>query len=79
MVEEERGLIGTYKALGFTSGEIRRKYLIYAALACLLGGMLGYLGGYVILPGIIFVIFHVMYTIPEYFFQFGVFRIMDLQ
>lgn len=78
MVEEERGLIGTYKALGFTSGEIRRKYLIYAALACLLGGMLGYLGGYVVLPGIIFVIFHVMYTIPEYFFQFDVFGVLGI-
>ena len=78
MVEEERGLIGTYKALGFTSGEIRRKYLIYAALECLLGGMFGYLGGYVILPGIIFVIFHVMYTIPEYFFQFDVFGVLGI-
>ena len=41
MVEEERGLIGTYKALGFTDREIRRKYLLYAAIACILGGILG--------------------------------------
>lgn len=72
MVEEERGLIGTYKALGFTNAEIRRKYLIYAAAACFIGGILGDIGGYIILPGIIFIIFRVMYTIPEYCFGFNV-------
>lgn len=70
MVEEERGLIGTYKALGFTNGEIRRKYLIYAATACLIGGLIGDIGGYVILPAIIFIIFKVMYILPEYAFRF---------
>lgn len=78
MVEEERGLIGTYKALGFTNAEIRRKYLIYAALACLLGGIVGYIGGYIVLPAIIFIIFHVMYTIPEYFFQFDGFGVLGI-
>lgn len=70
MVEEERGLIGTYKALGFTNAEIRRKYSLYAALACLLGGVIGDFAGYVVLPAIIFIVFHVMYQLPEYAFQF---------
>ena len=70
MVEEERGLIGTYKALGFTNREIRRKYVIYAATACLIGGLIGDIGGYVILPAIIFIIFRVMYILPEYAFRF---------
>lgn len=70
MVEEERGLIGTYKALGFTNVEIRRKYILYAALACLLGGVIGDFAGYVVLPAIIFIVFHVMYQLPEYAFQF---------
>ena len=70
MVEEERGLIGTYKALGFTDREIRRKYVIYAAAACLLGGLLGDVGGYIVIPAIIFVVFHVMYVLPEYAFRF---------
>lgn len=70
MVEEERGLIGTYKALGFTNAEIRRKYILYAALACLLGGVIGDFAGYVVLPSIIFIVFHVMYQLPEYAFQF---------
>ena len=72
MVEEERGLIGTYKALGFTNSEIRRKYIIYAATACLIGGLLGDIGGYIVLPSIIFIVFRVMYILPEYAFRFDV-------
>ncbi len=72
MVDEERGLIGTYKALGFTNREIRRKYVVYAALACLVGGLIGDIGGYIILPSIIFVVFRVMYILPEYGLLFDV-------
>ncbi len=66
MVEEDRGLIGTYKALGFTDMEIRRKYLRYALLAGTFGCLLGLFGGFVVLPEIIFIIFDVMYLLPEY-------------
>lgn len=72
MVEEERGLIGTYKALGFTNDEICRKYLLYAAVACLIGGLIGDIGGYIILPLIIFIVFHEMYVLPGYAFQFDI-------
>ncbi|MCU6762598.1 FtsX-like permease family protein [Brotonthovivens ammoniilytica] len=73
MVEEERGLIGTYKALGFSSGEIRRKYIVYAVAACLLGGIIGDLCGFILLPKIIFIIFDTMYLLPEYFLRFHLF------
>ncbi len=66
MVEEDRGLIGTYKALGFTDKEIRRKYIIYALMACVLGGILGDFLGFVVLPKVIFVVFGVMYDLPSY-------------
>lgn len=66
MVEEDRGLIGTYKALGFTDKEIRRKYVVYALLACILGGILGDILGFITLPEILFSVFDVMYQIPEY-------------
>ncbi len=72
MVEEDRGLIGTYKALGFSDGEIRRKYVIYAFSACLAGGILGDICGFVVLPKIIFIIFGVMYQLPEYFIKFDI-------
>jgi len=74
MVEEERGLIGTYKALGFTDREIRRKYVIYAFGASILGAVLGDVGGFVILPEILFVFFRVMYLFPTYFLQFNIVR-----
>lgn len=70
MVEEERGLIGTYKALGFQNGEIGRKYLVYALSASGIGAVLGDLGGFVVLPEILFVFFRVMYLFPEYLLQF---------
>ena len=70
MVEEERGLIGTYKALGFTDKEIRRKYVIYAASASIFGGILGDICGYLVLPKIIFIIFGVMYVLPDYLYRF---------
>lgn len=66
MVEEDRGLIGTYKALGFTDREIRRKYTVYALLAGLLGGILGDFLGFVVLPKILFTVFGVMYQLPSY-------------
>ena len=71
MVEEGRGLIGTYKALGFTDHEIREKYVIYALGASCLGGILGDIGGFVILPEILFIFFDVMYMLPAYFLQFN--------
>ena len=70
MVEEDRSLIGTYKALGFTDSEIRRKYIVYALLAGVLGGMLGDFFGFVVLPEILFTVFDVMYQIPSYSLHF---------
>lgn len=71
MVEEDRGLIGTYKALGFTDKEIRRKYVVYALLACLTGGFLGLILGFIVLPEIIFIVFGVMYLLTEYTLAFN--------
>ena len=74
MVEEERGLIGTYKALGFTDGEIRRKYMVYALGASVFGAIFGDVGGFVILPEILFVFFRVMYVLPTYILKFEVLK-----
>ncbi len=70
MVEEDRGLIGTYKALGFTNREIRRKYVVYAVGACVAGGLVGDFCGFIILPKIIFTFFETMYMIPSYVLRF---------
>ena len=71
MVEENRGLIGTYQALGFTSAEIRRKYEVYITVAVLLGGLFGNLLGFIVLPEIIFIIFHTMYLLPSYLLSYN--------
>lgn len=70
MVEEDRGLIGTYKALGFTDREIRKKYLLYAFLASAMGSIVGTICAFIVLPGIIFVIFGEMYLLPDFIFLF---------
>ncbi len=70
MVEEDRGMIGTYKALGFTNGEIRRKAVIYSSSACVAGGVIGDIGGFVVLPLIIIYIFKTMYTFPGFVLHF---------
>lgn len=70
LVEEERGLIGTYKALGFTDREIRRKYMIFAAGASVTGGIIGNLGGFILLPKVIFTIFATMYELPAFYLTF---------
>lgn len=70
MVEEDRGLIGTYKALGFTDREIRKKYLLYAFAASVFGSILGNVVGFIVLPAIIFIIFRTMYVLPAYVFLF---------
>ena len=70
MVEEDRGLIGTYKALGFTNAETRKKYIIYALSESLAGSLIGTIFAFVVLPEIIFIIFRVMYLLPWYDLHF---------
>lgn len=70
MVEEERGLIGVYKALGYGRGRILSKYVLYALAACVLGWLVGTLLGFVVLPAIIFTIFSTMYALPGFVYGF---------
>ena len=72
MVEEERGLIGTYKALGFRSAAIYRKYILFAVTACLLGGILGDILGFVFLPKFVAVVLKELYYLPRYYLRFDI-------
>ena len=45
MVEENRGEIGTLKALGYNDLEISRKFVVYASLASIIGSVIGILIG----------------------------------
>ncbi|MDZ4957232.1 FtsX-like permease family protein, partial [Clostridium perfringens] len=53
MVEENRVEIGTLKALGYRDLEIASKFVVYAALASIVGCVIGILVGSSILPYII--------------------------
>ena len=61
MVEEERTLIGTLKALGYSKKSIAARYLGYAVLATLTGGIFGVMIGEKILPYIIITAYKIMY------------------
>lgn len=65
MIEEQRIQIGTYKALGYSSGKIISKYLIYASLAAILGSILGTVIGLQVFPYIIYESYKIMYNIPS--------------
>ena len=65
MVEEERSQIGTLKSLGYKDSAIMFKYVLYASLATIIGGMIGVLIGYRLLPGIVFEMYKNMYRIGD--------------
>lgn len=64
MVEEDRGLIGTYQALGYSNAAIRRKYMLFALFACFIGCALGELCGFWGFPKVLAMFFGVMYQLP---------------
>nr|WP_243238752.1 ABC transporter permease [Romboutsia sp. 1001713B170207_170306_H8] len=65
MVEENRGEIGTLKALGYNNFEISRKFVVYASLASIIGSILGILIGCTILPNVINESYKSLYNLPR--------------
>lgn len=73
MVEEQRLQIGTMKALGYNKAQIASKYLLYSGLACLIGGSIGMIIGFETLPRIIWMMYSMMYVIPNFVASFNVY------
>ena len=71
MVEEQRVQIGTLKALGYNKFQIASKYILYASLACIIGGILGMMVGFYLLPNIIWSMYSMMYTITNFVITFN--------
>ena len=69
MVEEQRTQIGALKALGFSRLSISTKYLGYAFLASLIGGILGLAVGLTLIPAVIANAFNIMYAMPPLEFK----------
>lgn len=66
MVDEDRTLIGTFKALGYSNAVIKSKYISYAALATLIGSVTGSILGFKLLPTVIWNAFSLMYTVTYF-------------
>lgn len=64
-VEEERGLIGTYTGLGYSHTAIALRYVLFATLACLVGGGLGLLVGFLGIPAFLLIVLEGLYSIPN--------------
>lgn len=65
MIEEQRVQIGTLKALGYNKLQISMKYLIYAFLATIIGGIAGMLIGFKVIPSIVTTMYGMMYPLPK--------------
>jgi len=71
MVDEERTQIGTLKAMGFGKGAIMSKYLIYAAIATLIGWGIGYFVCTWALPKIFWLAYNEIYNFAPIAYLFG--------
>ena len=71
MVEEQRVGIGTLKALGYNKLQIASKYIIYAFLATVIGGIIGIVIGFSILPKVIADIYAMVYDVPDVILEFN--------
>ncbi len=65
MVSEQRGQIGTLRALGYSKMACLSKYLLYSISATLIGGILGSFLGVIVFPQIIYSTWNLTYNLPE--------------
>ena len=65
LVNEERGQIGIFRALGFHTGQCSFTYLYYAGLASIIGSLVGSAGGLAVFPSIIYNTWRMLYILPK--------------
>ena len=71
MVDEQRMQIGTLKALGYSKHQIMLKYMIYAGIACIVGGILGMSVGFILIPKVIWLMYDITYEITDISLSFN--------
>ncbi|MCL1830997.1 MAG: FtsX-like permease family protein, partial [Oscillospiraceae bacterium] len=69
LVEEERSIIGTLKALGYSNTVITLKYVIFAFIACIVGGILGGILGSSYFPDALWSILMILHKFPNFTLQ----------
>ena len=65
MVDEDRTLIGTFKALGYSNGRIAGRYLSYAAGASIIGSVAGVLFGFWLIPTMVWDAYGMVFALPD--------------
>ncbi|MBR1663409.1 MAG: ABC transporter permease [Ruminococcus sp.] len=65
MVDDERTIIGTYKALGYSGLAVSFKFLFYCISASLIGSVAGTAIGLQVFPKIIYECYKILYNIPK--------------
>lgn len=70
MVEEQRTQIGVLKALGYSQWSIMAKYIFYSGSAALLGCLVGFFGGIILFPRVIWYAYQMMYRVDSLAFVF---------
>ena len=65
LISEQRGQIGTLRALGYGGGKVSFIYLSYSAVAALIGCVLGTIIGLMVFPIIIYNTWKMLYILPE--------------
>lgn len=71
IVDNQRTQIGVMQAMGIGKGGVYFGYLMYAALAALLGSILGGVAGALFLPYIYYLIFSAQYVLPAFAMSFS--------
>lgn len=66
MVDEERSVIGTYKAVGYSDARIMGRYLLCALIASFVGSTIGVLIGFETLPRVINDAYSMLYKVPDF-------------
>lgn len=78
MITEERGEMGTLLSLGFSNFKVTSTYLMYVLSATILGSVLGYFIGTILLPQIVYNCFPIYFPDIKYYFDLGLLLISTL-
>jgi len=70
MVEEQRTQIGVLKALGYSEAAIMSKYMFYSGTAAIAGCIVGYIGGTILFPNVIWYAYGIMYRMENLLYVF---------
>lgn len=72
MVEEQRTQSGILKALGYNSGSIMLKYVMFSGIACAIGLVIGIFLGFYVIPYFIYNAYRILYRMPDLLMTFKI-------